>query len=623
MFDQRLQALLWCLITPLPKTRSQSAPQPQESHHYRHRRAYESKDMWYTRYPSYPPYCSTPEQMAQRSIPVLAKDPRWGETRLQHVTAILRHGARTPYKGNMNCWEDYNTNPETAVWDCNLTAYLSPPPPAVVSKSEGTKKSGGGNGDEAMFLFEKRYDALQAPDRNLSNILHGTCQVGQLLLQGYEQEFANGQFLRNAYVYDESAYNHDARMRLLDISSSRKKQVWEDVYYRVDDEIRTLLSGQVVLRALLGPEMDSYFNKKKQYPVIPLHTADYSRDIIGPNEDVCPRLAEIRERNEASPGFQALNQSVEAETLRRFQEQALKVQHPTSDMLDCLMTTMCTDRLLPAAVNDYNENATSTEWSDEYGTNIFQRLYDWDVKRYFYNIKASDAEYAKLAMFPLWSEIMDKVSPHINGGTISNKLSLISGHDTTIIPLLASLNLRDSHIDDWPTYACMVVLELHEVSIDGTADKKMLPSNYAFRLIYNGRVITSHVEGCPTDSELCDVTIWMNAVLIAAQCERKHEWPLIPYIDTVTRAREILSTTEGILYFIILVGTSAFLGGMTVYSYLNGMSRRSYQTALNNNHDDDSSLYNGSNGGGGGGRRNGNYRDNENDGSERPEINLT
>ena len=67
-----------------------------------------------------------------------------------------------------------------------------------------------------MFLFEKQYDALKEP---LSNELGGTCQVGQLLLRGYEQELRNGRYLRSAYLYDaENPYSHDERMRLLDTS---------------------------------------------------------------------------------------------------------------------------------------------------------------------------------------------------------------------------------------------------------------------------------------------------------------------------------------------------------------------------------------------------------------------
>ena len=41
-----------------------------------------------------------------------------------------------------------------------------------------------------MFLFEKRYDALHDPPV-LANAFNGTCQSGQLLLRGYEQELAD------------------------------------------------------------------------------------------------------------------------------------------------------------------------------------------------------------------------------------------------------------------------------------------------------------------------------------------------------------------------------------------------------------------------------------------------
>jgi hypothetical protein len=56
--------------------------------------------------------------------------------------------------------------------------------------------------DSPLFLLEKRYDALHEP---MSNYLNGTCQVGQLLEPGYEQELRNGQFLRDAYVYTTNA----------------------------------------------------------------------------------------------------------------------------------------------------------------------------------------------------------------------------------------------------------------------------------------------------------------------------------------------------------------------------------------------------------------------------------
>jgi hypothetical protein len=132
----------------------------------------------YTRYPAYPPYCSIPAEMAKRDIPPVADDDRLGESRLVHVTAVFRHGARTPYRGgNQHCWKGYLESNDTGVWDCDLKTITSPPTPKVVSEEEGRGNQGG----DAMFLFEKRYDALQDSKDNLANSLNGTCQVRYML----------------------------------------------------------------------------------------------------------------------------------------------------------------------------------------------------------------------------------------------------------------------------------------------------------------------------------------------------------------------------------------------------------------------------------------------------------
>lgn len=567
-------------------------------HHHQQQHRRDNEENWYTRYAAYPPYCSTPDAMAQRKIPALLEDSRTGETRLLHATAVLRHGARTPWKAGINCWEDYTTNPETAVWDCNLTTYLSPPPPERVTE-EGATSVGS---DEAMFLFEKRYDALTTPQYNLSNFLQGTCQLGQLLLQGYEQEFANGQFIRDAYAYDENKYDHDERMRLLDITPEGERQnVWDGVHYRVDDEIRTLMSGQVVLRGVMGQEMDDYFKKKGYYPVIPLHTADYARDIVSPNHQVCPRLDEIRERNQQSRSFQALNQSAEAGELRKFQRNVLKIPRPEEDMdaVDCLMTTMCTDRPLPEAVNDYQAPGNRSSHEEDKGW--FERLYEFEVELYVNNLKANDAEYSKLSLGPLWYEIMKNIYPYISEkestGGKDVKLAVFAGHDTTIMPLLVALSPDLWPDNDWPTYASMVLLEIHEVNIDGTTNKQLFRSNYAFRLIYNGQVITPKIEACPDDLDLCDAEILVNLVkgfaVLDAPCQRQHEAPQ-EYHNTVSHAQEILSTTEGIISFLVLVLGSAAIGGATVFIYLTrGMprSRRSRRQQVADSDVDEDGIF--------------------------------
>jgi hypothetical protein len=132
-----------------------------------------NRDDWYKRYPVYPPYCSIPAEMEKRDIPPVADDVRLGESRLVHVTAVFRHGARAPVKGNLNCWDGYLESEDTGVWNCDLKTITSPPTPKEVSEDEGQGNKGG----VAMFLFEKHYDALLDSKDNLSNSLNGTCQV--------------------------------------------------------------------------------------------------------------------------------------------------------------------------------------------------------------------------------------------------------------------------------------------------------------------------------------------------------------------------------------------------------------------------------------------------------------
>ena len=541
--------------------------------------------------------------MAKRKIPELTntnssvQPSTTIETAIVHATAIMRHGARTPWGNTLNCWEDYWTNPATAIWDCNLTAYLSPPPPAHV-----TEEGANAGNDQAMFLFEKRYDALvsstqkEPPSKStyLSNFLNGTCQVGQLLLQGYKQELINGQFLRQAYVYNNQDNNADAsphnpRMKLLDVvnggvNKQNNEEIWDRVYYRVDDEARTLMSGQVILRGLLGPEMDAYFAANQRYPVIPLHTADYDRDILDPNEKICPRLTEMRTRNEQSMDYKLrVDQTHEANILRKFQHDVLKVPQADQDMdaIDCLMTTMCTDRPLPDAVNDFRPDYIPVEADEEpilglqqagdYGTNLLSRLFTFDAEKYTYNLKANDAEYAKLGIQPLWYEIMEKIQPHLERKEHAVKMSVFSGHDTTIMPLLVALDSNLWDDKDWPPYASMIVLEIHEV----TTDHSLFPSKFAFRLVYNGNVLTNKISDCPPDLQLCDVNVLLERIgkfaTVDAECGRQELDPVEP-IDPVARTQDLVSTPEGLLYLAVLVGVSAFFGGLLTCLCLTGGS---------------------------------------------------
>jgi hypothetical protein len=345
---------------------------------------------WYTRYESYPNYCSTTEQMDTRAIPPLTPSKHVGDSRLVHVTSIIRHGARTPWSSDITCWDGFWS--DTDKWDCDLKTFVAPPDPWNVEQDEGWTPAG----SDAMFLFAKTYDALHFPEYNLRNDLNGTCQKGQLLMQGYEQSLKNGEHLKDAYVYDGSKLlDHDITMRLLDLSQSEPPPYQEPtLYFRSDDDQRTIMSGQVLLRGLFGTQFVQHLESNGQYPVIPLHIADRDRDILDADTWLCPKLGDLWDDALSSREWQDFNHSKEATTIRHFLKEELG--GPMVGGIDCLMTTMCTDRELPHVLNDYNMThdrrlhngeEQDDEHSEKWGDNLFQRILDFvsvTVRRAFF-----------------------------------------------------------------------------------------------------------------------------------------------------------------------------------------------------------------------------------------------
>ena len=532
---------------------------------------------WYSKYPHYPDYCSIPSAMENRQIPPLPSDGQWGESRLKHVSVIIRHGARTPTRPDLTCWSGYHDAPETSVWNCNLTTWMVLPTPF-----DGSSAS--------PAFFEKHYDGLM--HTSLANELNGTCQRGQLLWQGYDQEMTNGKHLRDAYVYNSKNYDHDTRLRLLDTHSP----LTPHLYFRVDDDQRTVMSGQVLLQGMLGSDLTAN---------LPLHIADRDNDIMDPNEYVCPRLREMRERFERSQQYQQYMNSKEVVTLRAFMKDVLGI-NGDMDAIDCLMTAMCTDRPIPDSIDDFDpdwqarrlqnftedhvEGNTTGAFVDEpvttpvvdYGNHLFQRLFQFDSDMWTMVYSADNAAYAKLGMAWLWADILK----HIRGFFYETedpsikKFALYSGHDTTIMPILVSLG-PDVWDHKWAPYASMIVIELHEINIDGHADKDIFQSNFAFRLIYNGQVLTHLMDGCPNDSELCDAQVFLTTVGEFAtptpECRRRFPIPTV-YEDTVSRAREFFATPGGIVALLMLVAASATVGALgSFFCLTGGLSRKRHR----------------------------------------------
>jgi hypothetical protein len=84
----------------------------------------------------------------------------------------------------------------------------------------------------------------------------------------------------------------------------------------------------------------------------------------------------------------------------------------------------------------------------------------------FANIYSDPSEYAKLGMAPLWLEIMENIVPWLREEDFeveTPRLAVFSGHDTTIMPLLASLGPKLWNDTDWAPYASMLVIEVRSM----------------------------------------------------------------------------------------------------------------------------------------------------------------
>ncbi len=256
----------------------------------------------------YPRYCSTNSEMMNRFIPPLPDEDK-AQLQLLQVTVIMRHGSRTPYTTE-NCWEGYSTQ-----WDCadTMTTFMKPAPDV-----RETAKLG--------FLFEKKYDAGR-------NALNGSCLKGQLIDEGIQQQSLNGRILRSAYIT-----TNNTNQRLFESTQYGQIPYTTAVRFRADDEQRTLASGQILLSNLFDkPEINDV--------IMPVITADYSRDVLSPKIEMCPALEEISKEAYSSKEYhQILNNNANKDLMKVFSNKTLRWRNPDGDLIDCLMTTYCSDQ---------------------------------------------------------------------------------------------------------------------------------------------------------------------------------------------------------------------------------------------------------------------------------------
>ena len=107
----------------------------------------------------------------------------------------------------------------------------------------------------------------------------------------------------------------------------------------------------------------------------------------------------------------------------------------------------------------------------------------------------------------------------------------------------------------------------------GLTNQSVYTTDFAFRLLYNGRILTNLVEGCPAESELCDMKIFLDIVgSIATRspdcyAEEKADEPLVVAIQ---QAKKMMTTREGVYIFLSLVFFSATVGAVGAFVSMTG-----------------------------------------------------
>jgi ubiquitin-like domain-containing CTD phosphatase 1 len=138
-------------------------------------------------------------------------------------------------------------------------------------------------------------------------------------------------------------------------------------------------------------------------------------------------------------------------------------------------------------------------------------------------------------------------------------LSLFSAHDTTILPILATLGENVWDGETWAPYASMIVIEVHKVG-DG--------NDRAFRLIYNGKVLTDKVDGCLKGLELCDVMYLFNQLRDVAVKERDCATTTSSLSEDAIDFGKVLLTKEGVSILFLLTILSGTMGGILTFVFL-------------------------------------------------------
>lgn len=330
--------------------------------------------------------------------------------------------------------------------------------------------------DASMFVVTGNPSRVIIQERDV-------CKGGQLTPAGFLQHIFNGKHLRKAYT---------GLLESIKAGSS--------ALVTTTDYSRTVQSAAAILYGMFG---DTLGNEKFQIDVAKDKYPETHFLIDSNNEPISCKILIRRLRD-----IWQIKDLVELRKLINPVKKSLaqilnagRSQIPSLDrIVDDFYTRLCHSKDLPEGPNGKVTPKLAS--------------HSFDLSHTLISLKHTPL--AELQTLSILSRMVMQASRLIEGKE-TRKLVIFSGHDTVLVPFLAMLGIHDGK---WPPYASRVVFELWRRQ--PTAEKgpetqslKSMFDGYFFRILYNGKPLTSEVKFCKAsivDLELCPVTQLVNYV---------------------------------------------------------------------------------------------------------------
>jgi lysosomal acid phosphatase len=249
---------------------------------------------------------------------------------------------------------------------------------------------------------------------------------GQLTDKGKERHYELGQWLRNRYTgFLNEQYNVD------------------EIYVRSTDVDRTLMSAESNLAGLYPP-VNQKWNKALHWQPIPVHTVPQSDDGLLSSHADCPRFDQLQDELEHSEVFKKI-----------YEDNRDLFEYISKNVNENITTVVGLDYVYDTLFIEHNNNLTLPDWAQTAFNNPrFRELRDFSFLFDTYT-----PELKRLKGGPFLKKVVSDCDQKISGtmDPAGRKMFMYSAHDTTVAPILHTLDLFDP--PSAPYYASTILFE--------------------------------------------------------------------------------------------------------------------------------------------------------------------